>query len=254
MEEPVVVNDSKSPPNTKQFNNEVLDRSSDNDEEQNSPSIDTELNNSSTTADKGSKKRTLKRNVCTTVNSETPSKQVKQTNTQVVEEQPSVTVSQQSQPSLAELSSNGPSEESPLDRDNKSPTSIRAPVAEPVTPSKPSKNVETCSLSELESPVVSLIFSPSGDNATTSQDESCSCVEESENESASLTQQSQDASSVQHSQSESAVTDDLDSDCAQKIDVELEDSDDCTERMNAKLCVERDVSSGNYSKNYLFVM
>lgn len=203
------------------------------------PAGDTECSKS--TAEKGPKKRTLKRNVSTTVNSQIPSKQVKQVNAPVADEHAPVNAKLESQ------SNDVATEESAAEQEI-AQHSIR--LAEPVTPPKSNKTVDTCSLSELESPVASLIFSPSCDNATTttaatSQDESCSCVEESESESASLTQQSQDTVSVQNSQEEATATDEFDSDYKQKADTELEDSDDCTERMNARLCVERDVSQGN---------
>lgn len=229
--------DDKLPRNTKQVKKEVSARASSNEKQIILPSVVTECSKSTT--EKGPKKRTLKRNVSTVINSQIPSKQVKQLDAQVTDEHSSINAKQESQ------SNDGPTKDSALEPEI---TQNSICVAEPVTPPKLNKNVDTCSLSELESPVASLIFSQSGDNATTSQDESCSCVEESENESASLTQKSQDTSSVQNSQEESAVTDEFDSDYKHKADTELEDSDDCTERMNARLCVERDVSQGNYTK------
>lgn len=249
LEESLLVSDNEHPQNTKHVKNDISARASSNDKQVILPSGDT-VESSKCVTEKVSKKRTLKRNVTTIVNLQTPPKQVKQLDTQVIQEQPSG--KQQSQSLLLQSTDNGPSTDTPLEQAQKtqSPNSIRTTattMVEPVTP-KSSKNLETSSLSELESPVASLIFSQSGDNTTTSQDESCSCVEESENESTSLTQQSQDTSSVQQSQDESAVTDEFDSDFIQKTDTELEDSDDCHERMNAKLCVERDVSQGNEMK------
>lgn len=180
------------------------------------------------------KKRTLKRNV---VNSKIPSKQVKQLKTDVTDENSSLNVIQESQ-------SNDGAKDSSLEKGSPSKSIC---MAEPVTP-KSNKNLNTSSVSEMDSPAASLVCSQSGDTATTSQDESFGCAEESESESASLTQQSQDTSSVQNSQEESVATDDFDSDYNKhKADTELEDSDDCTERMNARLCVERDVNQGRFT-------
>lgn len=237
--------DDKLPPNTKTVKKEAPARASINDKQISQPSVHTECSKSTT--GKAPKKRTLKRNVSAivnVVNSQIPPKQVKQ--------QTDENSKQESHPI------DGHTKESALEKEftensiHELPT---RPTAEPVTPPKSGKNVETCSLSELESPVASLIFSPSvpsGDNATTtSQDESASCVDDSENESTPSTRKSHDTSSVPNSQGESAVTDDFDSDYnKQKADTEMEDSDDCHERTNARLCVERDVSQGKFSSTF----
>lgn len=261
MEESLA-SDSKLPLNAKHAKKEVSARASNNDTQPSLPSVDTESSKSATATEKISKKRILKRNVTTIANSQIPAKQVKQVVEHVIEEPPTLSVKQQSQSLLTKSSDNGPTQDSPVEQKHESTNSIQTvaiTVAEPVTPPKTNKNVDTCSLSELESPVASLIFSQTTTATTTSLDESCSCVEDSENESTSLTQQSeesltqhsQEASSVQQSQPESVVTDDFDSDYKHKIDTE--DSDDCTERMNAKLCVERDVTQGNYARNSLMI-
>ncbi|KAG4071368.1 hypothetical protein HA402_004072 [Bradysia odoriphaga] len=225
--------------NTTQAKKEVAGRSSKNDRQIVSPPAVTDSSNKSMP-----KKRTLKRNVCTTANSQIPPKQVKQ----VTDEQSSQNAKQESQ------SHDGSDlgQEIPQNSLDTLPARLQA---EPVTPTKSIKNVDACSLSDLESPVASLIFSQSGDTTTptttvTSQDESVSCVDESESESVSLTQRSQDTVSAQNSHEESAVTDDFESDYNRhKVDTELEDSDDCPERTNARLCVERDVGSQESQAN-----
>ncbi|XP_037050130.1 uncharacterized protein LOC119084315 [Bradysia coprophila] len=225
--------------NTTQAKKEVAGRLSKNDRQIVSPPAVTDSSNKSTT-----KKRTLKRNVCTTVNSQIPPKQAKQ-----------VTDEQSSQNEKQESQSHGGSDLGQEIPQNSQDTLPARLTAEAVTPTKSNKNADACSLSDLESPVASLIFSQSGDTTTptttvTSQDESLSCVDESESESVSLTQRSQDTVSAQNSHEESAVADDLESDYNRhKVDTELEDSDDCTERTNARLCVERDVGSQDSQVN-----
>lgn len=224
------------PLHTKPVRKDASTRASNNDKQITSPSVDTECSKS--TAEKGPKKRTLKRNVNTVVNSPIPAKLVKQLSAPPVTDEPKAKHESQSNDGpLKELVSE-PEIPAPPPQNSIHTTPIRRMV-EPATTPQSNKTVDACSLSELDSPVASLVFSQSGDNATTSQDESCSCVEESETESAQ-TQLSQDASSVQNSQDESAAADDFD-----KVDTELEDSDDCTERMNARLCVERDIGQGS---------
>ncbi|KAJ6635509.1 hypothetical protein Bhyg_14095 [Pseudolycoriella hygida] len=184
-----------------------------------SPAVDTV-----SPTEKTPKKRTLKRNVGVPVNSQIPKKLVKHVTDKHL---PEITKqeSQSNEGATKECASEIPKNE------NEISAFVTKPVALPVTSTEIVENTYTCPVSDKKCSV----------NTTTSQDESHSCVEESENESVSLTQQSQD-SSVINSQSESAVTDDLDSDYNKhKVDTELEDSDDCTERMNAKLCVERDI-------------
>lgn len=224
------LDDSKRSPSTKQVKKEVTGRPSINDKRIVSPSSSVTECSNKATPEKGPKKRALKRNVTTPANTTTPSKQVKQ----ATDEQSQQNATKESQ------SIDGTTTDPILEQKSTHPL--------PVTPAKANKTPDACSLSELESPVASLIFSSSGDTpttTTTSQDESCSCVEESESESVSLTQQSQENSSAQNSQEESAATDDFDSDYNKhKVDTELEDSDDCPERMNARLCVERNVNQG----------
>lgn len=218
--------------NTTQAKKEATGRSSKNDRQIVSPPAGTDSSN------KTQKKRTLKRNVCTTATPQIPSKQAKQ----VTDEHSPQNAKQESQ--FHDVVSNV-GQELPQNSVDTPPSRL---TEEPVTPAKTNKNADACSLSDLESPVVSLVFSQSSTDTTTpsttvtSKDESSSCVDESENESASVTQRSQDV--VRNSHEESAVTDDFDSDYNRhKIDTEMEDSDDCTERTNARLCVERDVGS-----------
>lgn len=189
--------------------------------------------------EKTQKKRALKRNVnTTTAQSQIPAKQVKQA---TVDQSTTQSAKQESQSSDGPSTADVAAVEAPEPETQTESAKQNLP---PATPPKATKlNTDACSLSDLESPVASLVFSQSTDTPTTTT--TTISLDEGESEDTSATQQSQE--SVQNSQEESALTDDFDSDYNKnnkQMDTELEDSDDCPERMNARLCVERDVNQG----------